>query len=389
MTGMPDSWNGYHRPDGSVGVRNELLVLSIAGLTGPSARRVAASLPLAKCVTMPFGSGLLGQDAHVHLQSLIGFGLNPNVGGVLLIGSDAPKLAEIAQAISATGKPLASICLDDCNHDALTMSDRAIRAGAQLQREISSLRRQPALISDLCVGLECGRSDPSSGMVSNPLIGLVADVLEKAGATVIFGEAMEWLGAEHLLAKRGATPEVARALVAAVDRREQLAKSNGKDLLGNNPGPTNIAAGLSTIEEKSLGAIAKSGSAPIQGVLAVAQRPARAGLYAMDASAYSPESLSGFVASGAQLLLFSTGVGNSYVSLLAPTIKISANPQTARSLGQQLDFDASAVFEGRMKIQDARDELLRLLLEVASGTLTWGEVLGEGDEVVPRLGEAL
>lgn len=386
---MNHTWMGYHRRDGSVGVRNDLLILSIAGLTGPAARRVSASLPLAKCVTMPFGSGLLGKDAHIHIQALIGFGLNPNVGGVLLIGSDAPKIALIAEAISSSGKPLKTVCLDDCDHDALTLSDKAIRAGAQLQREISQMRRQPALLSHLCVGLECGRSDPSSGMVANPLIGLVADVLESEGAIVIFGETMEWLGAEHLLAKRSASPEVANALVAAVERREQLARSNGKDLLGDNPGPTNIAAGLSTIEEKSLGAVAKSGTGVIQGLLRVAEKPTRPGLYAQDGSAYSPESLSGFVTSGAQLLLFSTGVGNSYVSLLAPTIKISANPHAARTLNQQLDFDASGVFEGRIKIQNARDELLQLLLEVASGTLTWGEVLGEGDEVVPRFGEAL
>lgn len=387
MSGL--QWQGYHRPDGSVGVRNEMLVLSIAGLTGPCARRVAAALPHAKCVTMPYGAGMLGADAVTHMQSLIGFGANPNVGGVLLIGSDTPKLADVAQAIAATGKPIAQICLDDCDHDVLTLSERAIRAGAQLQREISRLRRRPALPSSLCIGLECGRSDPSSGMVSNPMIGLAADALEQAGATVIFGETMEWLGAEHLLAKRSATPEVAQALVRAVERREQLAMSHGKDLLGINPGPTNIAAGLSTIEEKSLGAIAKSGSATIRGLLAVAERPARPGLYAMDASAYAPESLSGFVASGAQILLFSTGVGNSYVSLLAPTIKISANPRASRMLQQQLDFDASAVFEGRLSIQRAADQLLQLVLDVASGTMTWGEVLGEGDEVVSRLGEAL
>lgn len=382
-------WQGYRRADGSVGARNELLVLSIAGLTGPTARRVAAALPRAKCVTMPFGGGLLGADAQAHKRSLIGFGLNPNVGAVLLIGSDKPKLQDIARAIGASAKPLAALCLDDCDHDALTLTDRAIRAGAQLQLEISRLRRQRAALSDLCVGLECGRSDPSSGMVANPLIGLVADRLEQAGAQLIFGETLEWLGAEHLLAKRAASAQVATELVAAVERREQLAKSKGEDLLGNNPGPTNIAAGLSTIEEKSLGAIAKSGSAPIAGVLALAQRPSGPGLYAMDASAYSPESLSGFVSAGAQMLLFSTGVGNSYVSLLAPTLKISANPRAAQTLMQQLDFDASPVFEGRLSASDAADALLNRLLDVASGTLTWGEVLGEGDEVVARLGEAL
>lgn len=382
-------WQGYHRADGSVGVRNDLLVLSIAGLTGPTARRVAAALPGSKCVTMPFGGGLIGEDAQAHLRSLIGFGLNPNVGAVLLIGSDTPKLQQISQAIAASKKPFAALCLDDCEHDALTLTDRAIRAGAQLRLEISRLRRQSAALSDLCVGLECGRSDPSSGMVANPLIGQVADRLEQAGAQVIFGETLEWLGAEHLLAQRASSTQVAQKLVAAVERREQLAKSKGQDLLGNNPGPTNIAAGLSTIEEKSLGAIAKSGSAPIRGILALAQRPSGPGLYAMDASAYSPESLSGFVSAGAQMLLFSTGVGNSYVSLLAPTLKISANPRAARTLMQQLDFDASAVFEGRMSTSNAADQLMHRLVDVASGTLTWGEVLGEGDEVVARLGEAL
>lgn len=382
-------WQGYHRADGSVGVRNDLLVLSIAGLTGPTARRVAAALPGSKCVTMPFGGGLIGEDAQAHLRSLIGFGLNPNVGAVLLIGSDTPKLQQISQAIAASKKPFAALCLDDCEHDALTLTDRAIRAGAQLRLEISRLRRQSAALSDLCVGLECGRSDPSSGMVANPLIGQVADRLEQAGAQVIFGETLEWLGAEHLLAQRASSNQVAQKLVAAVERREQLARSKGQDLLGNNPGPTNIAAGLSTIEEKSLGAIAKSGSAPIRGILALAQRPSGPGLYAMDASAYSPESLSGFVSAGAQMLLFSTGVGNSYVSLLAPTLKISANPRAARTLMQQLDFDASAVFEGRMSASNAADQLMHRLVDVASGTLTWGEVLGEGDEVVARLGEAL
>ena len=245
-------WLGYHRADGSVGVRNDLLVLSIAGLTGPTARRVAAALPHAKCVTMPFGSGLLGADADIQVRSLIGFGANPNVGGVLLIGSDAPKLAEVTQSISATGKPVVAVCLDDCDHDALTLSDRAVRAGAQLKRDISRLRRQAAPLSALCLGLECGRSDPSSGMVANPLIGLVADALERAGARVIFGETMEWLGAEHLLAKRGATPEVAQALVAAVDRRERLAKSHGKDLLGNNPGQENCRQPASSKSANSL-----------------------------------------------------------------------------------------------------------------------------------------
>lgn len=383
------SFAGYIRPDGSVGTRNYLLILSIAGLTGPAARRVARALPGARLVTMPYGSGLLGEDQAVHLRSLAGFGRNPNVGGVLLIGSDPPKLRALADEISTCGKLVEAICLDDCGHDVLTLSDRALRAGARLRREISRQRRQQASLAKLFIGLECGRSDPSSGIVANPLIGSLADTLLGLGGSAVFGETLEWMGAEHVLSQRGATPAVQDAIVQAVLRREQIATRQGEDLLGNNPGPTNIAAGLSSIEEKSLGSIAKSGNAPIQGVLGIGEVPTAPGLYAMDAPAYSPESLSGFVASGAQLLLFSTGVGNSYVSTLAPTIKISANPVACTTLGEQLDFDASAVFTGQQTLAQARDELLNIVVDIASGTLTWGEVLDEGDEVVSRLGEAL
>lgn len=380
---------GFARAHGAAGVRNHLLVLSIAGLTGPAARRVAQALPGSRLVTMPYGGGLIGNDQALHMRALAGLGLNANVGAVLLIGSDLPKIGALGQTIHASGKPVESVCLDDCGHDILTLSDRAIRAGARLLRDLSRQRRVPTALAQLFVGLECGRSDPSSGMVANPLIGKITDMLVAHGASAVFGETMEWLGAEHLLARRAASPEVGAALVQAVLRREQLAARDGVDLLGNNPGPTNIAAGLSTIEEKSLGAIAKSGSASISGLLQYGERTGTPGLHAMDAPAYSPESLTGFVAAGAQMLLFSTGVGNSYVSALAPTIKLSANPVAAQTLHGQLDFDASAVFLGEQTIDAAARDLLALLIDVASGTLTWGEVLGEGDEVVSRLGEAL
>ena len=383
------TFHGFARAHGAAGVRNHLLVLSIAGLTGPAARRVAQALPGARLVTMPFGGGLIGADQALHMRTLAGLGLNANVGAVLLIGSDLPKIGTLGQTIRASGKPVESVCLDDCGHDILTLSDRAIRAGARLLRDLSRQRRIATPLADLFIGLECGRSDPSSGMVANPLIGKLTDMLIAQGGSAVFGETLEWLGAEHLLAQRAATPAIGDALVQAVLRREQLAASQGVDLLGNNPGPTNIAAGLSTIEEKSLGAIAKSGSAPISGVLPYGERPSVPGLYAMDAPAYSPESLTGFVAAGTQLLLFSTGVGNSYVSALAPTVKLSANPVAAQTLHEQLDFDASAVFLGTQSIEAAARELLAVLIDVASGTLTWGEVLGEGDEAVSRLGEAL
>lgn len=261
--------------------------------------------------------------------------------------------------------------------------------GAGILRDISRQRRVPVPLSALFLGVKCGRSDPSSGIASNPLIGHVADALVDAGGRVVFGETMEWLGAEHLLARRAISSEVADSLVGAVRRREDLAVLNGVDLVGDNPNPTNVAAGISTIEEKSLGSVAKSGSRTIDGIVPMGARIDRPGLFAMDGPAYSPESLSGLVASGAQIVLFSTGVGNSYVSRLAPTLKLSANPAAAAVLRQQLDYDASGVLLGTLEPPQAARALLETLLEVASGSLTWGEVLDEGDEVVSRIGEAL
>ncbi|MBM3533270.1 MAG: hypothetical protein FJX60_09585 [Alphaproteobacteria bacterium] len=385
----PD-FQGYRRADGSVGVRNHMLVLSVGGLTIPTARRIAASIKGAAIVGFPYNAGsLLGDDRATWRRAMFALALHPNVGAVLLIGDNPPLTAEVAAHVKRAGRPHAALTLDDCGHDAVTLTERGMRASARLAMQISSDRRAPAPLSALTLGLECGRSDPSSGLVSNPLLGRMADRMVDAGGRAIIGETVEWLGAEHLLEKRAATPEIATAIHEAVRRREETAIRNGLDLTGNNPGPTNIAAGLSSIEEKALGNIAKSGSRPIQGVLAYGEAAPRPGCWVMDAPAYASESLTGFAAAHAQLMLFTTGVGNSFVSALSPTLKVSANPETCARVGEQLDLDASRVFLGTEAPEAAADRLWRRLIEVADGAATWGEVLGEGDEVVARFGPAM
>ncbi len=380
---------GYRRPDGRVGVRNRLLVLSVGGLTGPAARRIASSLRDAACVVLPYEAGLIGDDKAIHDRAALGLAGHSNAGAVLLLGDNPKVLEQMAGQIAPLGKAHAAISMDGCGNDVFEMVARATRTGARLIREMSRLRRSTVPLSALTVGLECGRSDPSSGLVANPLLGRVADALVDAGGTAILGETLEWLGAEHLLATRARTPEVAADIVASVERREAAAVAAGVDLLGTNPTPTNIAAGLSTIEEKSLGSAAKSGSRRIEGLLGYAEAPRGPGLWVMDAPAYAPESLTGFVAAGAQLILFTTGVGNSYVSALSPTVKVSANPETCARLDGQLDFDAHAGFLGQEAPKALAERLLATLTDVAGGTPTWGEILGEGDEVVSRFGAAL
>lgn len=387
---MSDSeFEGYARGDGKVGVRNHVLILSVTGLTGPTARRIGRAVPGTRVVTTPYGSGLMGDDARLQHRALVGLGRHPNVAATLVVGASPPQVAQVAEEIRAAGKPAETLILDEYGHDAITMTERGTRIAATMARDATRLRRTAFPLSELFIAVECGRSDPSSGLVANPLAGRVVDAIVDAGGRAVFGETIEWLGAEHLLARRAQDPIVAQAIQEAVARRERAAVAAGMDLLGNNPGPTNVAAGLTTIEEKSLGGIAKGGRSTVRGVLDIAEPPAGPGLYLMDAPAYAPESLTGMVAAGAQVVLFTTGVGNSFVSSLAPTIKISGNPIATRHLQQQIDFDASAQFTQRESIDSATQRLLALLREVASGTATWGEILDEGEEVVSRLGPAL
>lgn len=182
---------------------------------------------------------------------------------------------------------------------------------------------------------------------------------------------------------------MAEAIENAVLGRERAAVAASVDLTGSNPSPTNVAAGLSSIEEKSFGNIAKSGTRPIQGLIGYGEPPSGPELWLMDASAYAPKSVTGFVLSGAQIVLFTTGVGNSYVSAVAPTLKLSANPTTCAALTEQLDFDASAAFRGAASMEQTGRALCDCALDIASGRASWGEVLGEGDEVLSRFGAAL
>ncbi|HUH94957.1 MAG TPA: UxaA family hydrolase [Casimicrobiaceae bacterium] len=383
------AFSGYRRDDGRYGVRNAVLVLGLNGLVAHAAARIADAVSGTVLFASPYGRGQYGADRASHAAQLVGLGGNPNVAATLVVGADRRTTDEFAHAIAAARKPVATVALDDVGEDALELSGRGTRLAAELARAASRLRREPAPASALFIGAECGHSDATSGLASNPLVGRLIDRIVDTGGTAVFGETLEWLGAEHLLAGRAAHPDVAQAIGAAVERREAAVAATGVDLTGNNPGAENIRGGLSTIEEKSLGAIAKGGSRPVRGVLAVAEAPAAPGLYVMDGPAFSPESMTGFAAAGAQLMLMTTGAGNSYCSAIAPTIKLSARPDTARRLATQIDFDASAVFEGREDLDAAAERLLALVLEVCSGTRTWGEILGETGESVIRIGGSL
>jgi altronate dehydratase large subunit len=217
----------------------------------------------------------------------------------------------------------------------------------------------------------------------------MAEMVVDAGGSVIVSETIEWTGAEHVLARRAATPEVARDIREAVRRREALALAAGADVRAQNPGPQNRAGGLTTIEEKALGATAKGGRRPIQRVLAAAERPGGPGLYLMDTPFFSPESITAMVAGGAQIVVFTTGPGNSYGSLVAPTIKVCANPDACGRLTEQIDVPIHTALLQDQDGEAVGAAVLDRVTAVASGSVTYSEILGEGLEVVSRLGPSL
>jgi len=380
---------GYRRPDGRVGVRNHVLVLSPTGLTSAAAQRVASLVRGTVCVTSGYGRGQVAADAQLHFDTLAGLATHPNVAAVVVLSAADDISRSYADAVAAAGKPAVALSLPGVHEDALALVDAGVRAATRFVREASFLRRETVSMTELCVAVECGHSDATSGLVCNPLAGRLMERLVAGGGTAIFSETVEWTGAEHLLAQRAATPEVAQRIVAAVSERERMVRAAGGDIRAQNPGPQNKAGGITTLEEKALGAIAKGGRQPIRDLLAPAQRPRATGLYLMDTPFFSPESMTAMIAGGAQIVIFTTGAGNSYCSLVAPTFKMSANAASTARLTEQIDFAASGVLDGSVSLDAAAGDAMARLLDVASGALTFGEILGEGAEVVSRIGASI
>ena len=380
---------GYRRADGRCGVRNHVLVLSPTGLTSAAAARIASLVRGTVCVASGYGRGQVAADAKLQFDTLTGLATHPNVAAVLVVSAGPDITHAYVEAVRATGKPVTGISLPDVHEDALALVDAGVRVAARMVRDASLLRREACALDMLCIAIECGHSDASSGLVGNPLAGRLAESVVAAGGQAMFSETVEWTGAEHLLARRAVDAGVADQIVRAVVARERMVRESGGDIRAQNPGPQNRAGGLTTIEEKALGAIAKGGNQRISGLLKPAQRPPTSGLFLMDTPFFSPESITAMVAGGAQIVLFTTGAGNSYCSLVAPTLKISANPQTCSRLTEQIDIAAADVALGNVTLDEFAERALGQLVDVASGALTFGEIVGEGSEVVSRLGPSM
>jgi altronate dehydratase large subunit len=316
----------------------------------------------------------LPPDLNMITDSLIEIGRNPNAGAVLVVslGCEGVDTDRLEQEIRATGKPVERI-----NVQELGGTSNAIKQGVdmvqKLARQISGIQRQTVDLSRLTMGIKCGASDTTSGIASNPVIGYVADKLVDAGGTVIFGETTEFIGAEHILARRAKDKEVADNIYAIVQRMEQRAKSMGVDMRQGQPTPGNIKGGLSSIEEKSLGAIVKSGTREIQGVLEYTGKPSSTGLWIKDTPGREIEVLTAMAIGGAQVILFSTGRGAPQGFPTVPVVKICGNPLTYERMSNDMDINAGAMILGEKSLEQVGEEAFSMMLRVLSGEVTKGE----------------
>lgn len=379
------SFPGFRRPDGLVGTRNHVLVLPSVVCANAAARRIAAAVPGVVVLPHPYGCSQL--DAARIQAVLAGLGRHPNVAAVLIVGlgCETVQAAAVAADIAASGKPVESVSIQDEGGISATVA-RGAEIVRGMAEDAARQEREPCPLDGLIVGLECGGSDATSGLVSNPVIGQVADRVIAAGGTVLLSETTELMGAEHILAQRAVKPEVGRRIVEIVAAVERAALEAGVDLRGSQPTPGNMAGGVTTIEEKSLGCVYKAGGAPVQGVLDYGQRPPGRGLYVMDTPGQDAESITGMVAGDAQVILFSTGRGTPLGAPLAPTIKLTANPQTAVRMAEHVDLSVASVLEGQSTVEEEGERLWQLLLRVVGGQLTAAETWGEGELAITRAG---
>ena len=244
----------------------------------------------------------------------------------------------------------------------------------------SRIQREPSAISDLVVGVECGGSDGTSGIASNPATGQVADWLVEAGGTVILSERTEIIGGEEILASNAASATVAEEIRAVVTRTQEHARQHGIEL--TNLVADNIEGGLSTQEEKALGAILKGGTTPLQEIVGSAEQPSKKGLVFMDAHSPGTENITALAGGGAQIIIFSTGLGNPIACPIAPTIKVSGNPNTVVELCDNIDVDVSAIIKGEKSIAQSAEVLYEEFLQVANGGMTRSEVLGDEEVAI-------
>ncbi|MDR7866842.1 MAG: UxaA family hydrolase [Sporomusaceae bacterium] len=385
-------FQGYRRPDGSVGIRNHVLVIPSVVCANRVARGIAQQVAGAVWVEHQHGCAQLGADADLTARILTAHGAHPNVFGVVVVGlgCETIRAQDVAAAIrrQCPYKPVHLVVIQDEGG-----SVKATAAGASAARAMvgaaSLLVREPIDAGELILGTECGGSDACSGISGNPALGVASDLLIDAGGAVILAETTEIIGAEHLVAARAVNDQVARRCYEVIERCESLATGMGVDMRGGQPTPGNIEGGLSSIEEKSLGCIYKAGSRPLRDVIEYAAPITGKGLIWMDTPGQDIEQITGMVAGGCHLVVFTTGRGTCCGSPIAPTIKVSTTTPLFHKMNDNIDLDAGAIITGDETVDQVGKRIFAEMLAVASGKLAKAEILGFNDFAINRVGPTM
>jgi altronate dehydratase large subunit len=380
-------FHGYRRPDGRIGTRNHVLVVPTVICSSVVAERVAAATqPLGRALPHLAGCGQLGPDMRITHDTLAAYCGHPNVGAVVVIalGCEQVVAQSLAEAARRHGKPVEIVAIQ-AEGGTVRATEKGTRIAQAFAGMLGTQEREWCDVSELVLSLKCGGSDYTSGLASNPTLGRVTDRLVDLGGTAVLGEIAEIMGAEHLLAARATRPGTATKLIQIITRVESEARALGLDIRGTQPSPGNIRGGLTTIEEKSLGATHKGGErAPLEDVVPYAAPIARKGLTVMDTPGLDVESVTGMVGGGAQVVVFTTGLGTPTGNPIAPVIKITGNARTARQMADNIDLDVSGIMDDSETLDRAADRLFAEVLEVASGRQTTAEMLGHREFAIHR-----
>ena len=375
---------GYRRQNGRVGVRNHVIVLPVDDISNAACEAVASHIQGTLALPHSYGRLQFGEDLELHFRTMIGTGSNPNVAAAVVIGIEQNWTRRVAEGIAATGKPVSAFSIEGAGD--LETVRRASWAAKDLVQAATEIQREPVALEEIWVSIKCGESDTTTGLGSCPTVGGVVDDLVDAGAHVFFGETSELTGGEHLIADRMATPELRERFQATYDDYVALIEAEESDLLGSQPTQGNIAGGLSTIEEKALGNIEKTGTKEVVGVLAPAEAPDNgAGLYFMDSSSAAAEHITLMAAGGAVLHLFPTGQGNVIGNPIEPVIKLTANPTTAKTMAEHIDVDVSGLLSRELTLPRAGELLMEHVRRTANGRLTAAEALGHREFSMTKL----
>lgn len=378
---------GYRRKEGRPGIRNHVLLLPTCACASESCRIAASQVRGAVSIVFNTGCSDVAANTAMSQKVLTGFALHPNVYGVVIIGLGCETVphAKLREKIQAqTSKPVVSFGIQE-EGGTLETIEKAVRAAREMAAEAGMQQKERFDISELLMGIECGGSDATSGIASNPAVGSLSDRLVDLGASTIMSESIEWIGGEHVLARRAATPEIHDQIIRVCEAYEKHLLGAGQDCRAGQPTPGNKAGGLSTIDEKSLGCIRKGGTRPIVEVLEQAERPTKQGAIVMDTAGYDISSVTSMVAAGCQVVIFTTGRGTPTGNAIVPVFKVTANAHTYSWMEDNMDADLSPILSGEKTIAESGRMLLEKIHEVANGRLTKAEAYGFSDIAVDHV----